>query len=176
MCGTMCRLGIARAFRARKSPHGLQPLSFLGTRWRADDHGPSARRVVPSRNMESYSTLATAKRAGGRRQGGLWQRSFGLTRAPALQEPPLLLSTSHSPCGSPCGHPAATTLRMSSRGRAFTGEVRYATRDSLGCVSAVMLLVTKMLAELASSWHLGATYESTVTRIRQSSVRDRTLD
>jgi hypothetical protein len=29
----------------------LQPLSFLGTRWRADDHGPSARLAVPSCNM-----------------------------------------------------------------------------------------------------------------------------
>jgi len=158
MCGTGHRLGIVRELRARKSPHGLQPLPFLVTRWRADDHGPSARLAVPSHNIESYSALATAKRSGERRrrrQGGLWQRSFGLTRASALQEPPLLLSTSPSPGSSPYGHPAATILRMSSRGQAFTGEVRSATRDAPGCVFAVTLRATTTLAALALQWTFG---------------------
>ena len=43
-------------------------LSF-GTRWRADDHGSLARLPVPSRNMESNSVLATAKRSGATRLG-----------------------------------------------------------------------------------------------------------
>jgi hypothetical protein len=37
------------------------------------------------------------------RQGGLWRRSFGHDRAPSLQEPPSLLSTSHSSGSPPCG-------------------------------------------------------------------------
>jgi hypothetical protein len=45
--------------------------------------------------------------------------------------------------------PATTALRLSPRGRAFTGEVRAATHDAQGRVSAVTLRVAKTLAALA---------------------------
>jgi len=39
------------------------------------------------------------------RQGGMWLLSYRLVLAPALQAPPSLFSTSHSPGSSLCGYP-----------------------------------------------------------------------
>jgi len=47
-----------------------------------------------------------------KQQGGLWHRSFGHPRAPALQELPLILSTYYSHGRVPCGSPAAAAKRL----------------------------------------------------------------
>ena len=44
-------------------------MSFLGTRCRGEDDGPSARLAVPSLSIASNSDLATAKRSGASRRG-----------------------------------------------------------------------------------------------------------
>ena len=60
----MCELGTCQELwegSVLGSSH--QPLSLLGKRRRADDHGLSALRAVPSRSKASISALATAKRS-----------------------------------------------------------------------------------------------------------------
>ena len=61
--------GILQALSARQSPHGLQPLSFSGTRWRTDDHASTARLAVPSYSMALNLAMAAAKLLGARRRG-----------------------------------------------------------------------------------------------------------
>ena len=48
--------------------------------------------------------------------------------------------------------PAATAVRLFSRGRATTGVVVAPTRDAPWCVTAVSLLMSKALAALALQW------------------------
>jgi hypothetical protein len=70
--------------------------------------------------------------------------------------------------------PAATALRLFSQGRAPTGEVGAATRDTLGRVSAVTLRVRWQ--HLHCNGPFGVSYDSTDTRNPQSSVSDCTFD
>jgi hypothetical protein len=50
--------------------------------------------------------------------------------------------------------PTAAALRLSPRGRTFTGEVRARKRDAPGCVAAVALRMAEVLAALALQWAL----------------------
>ena len=70
--------------------------------------------------------------------------------------------------------PAATALRLSSRSRTYTEEVRSGSDSAAGCVSAVTLRVAKTL-RLHYSGSFGATYATTVTRIPHSSVSHHTV-
>ena len=114
-----------------KSPYGLQPLSFLGTRWRADDHGPSVCLAVPSCSMSLNAALAAAKRsgedgAGSRLLAGrvLWRTSRYI--------PVRLISSGNSSRRLSGGGPPAMTFMLGMDGGAMRPGVDSDVTPSSG--------------------------------------------
>jgi len=114
---------------------GLWPWQHAPLGWR-----DSTPRPGPSAQHRPWPAVLSE------RQSGLWRRSFVHDRASALQERPSLLSTSHSPASSPCGFPCGHSTGAVPAG--YSNYRRGGNTHTLriGCVSAVLLHVSKALA------------------------------